>query len=217
MPVTIDIPAKSQVGLPMAVTSPPDSIELSNQGTITVDVAGRPALLRIPLVFLGGFRYLASPIYEGKDLDSDCGVNEATIFGRIPAGWREIWRRTNDLEVEELFVEKAGIVYLVHFIKAERTQKALIGVPNTNRMRLFLNGELLHTTEEVVPLAPNEGGDGSNYAKGVLKAGWNQILVKLEKAKDALEAHFLASGLDEKHPINRGDALIGIERARLPW
>jgi ADP-ribosylglycohydrolase len=217
MPVTIDVPAGSQTALPMAVTCSPDSIGLSNQGTITVDVVGRPGLLRIPLVFLGGFRYLASPIYEGKNLDSDCGIDEAAVFDRMPAGWREIWRRTNDLEVEELFGKKAGVVYLIHYIKAEKPQTALIGVPNTNRMKLFLNGELLHTTANIVPLAPNEGGDGSNYAKGVLKAGWNQILVKLEKTKEPLEAHLLASGVDEKHPINNGDALMGVKRAHLPW
>ncbi|NLA57714.1 MAG: ADP-ribosylglycohydrolase family protein [Firmicutes bacterium] len=217
MPVAVDIPSGSQTVMPLAVTSPPDSIQLTNQGTITVDVAGRPALLGIPLVFLGGFRYLVSPVYEGKDLDSDCGVDENAVFQQVPAGWREIWRRTNDLEAEELFQGKTGVVYVVHYIKSEKSQPVLIGVPNNNRMKLFLNGEFLHETEKIVPLAPNEGGDGSNYGKGTLKAGWNQILVKLEKTDQPLEAHFLASGVDEQHPINNGDALMGVTRAQLPW
>ena len=84
-------------------------------------------------------------------------------------------------------------------------------------MQLFLNGNLLHTTEKVVPLAPNEGGDGSNYVKAELTKGWNQVLIKLEKGEKPLTAHFLASGIDEKYPINIGHALMGIERASLPW
>ena len=217
MPVTVEVAAESRTALPMSLTCCPDCIGLTNRGTITVDIDGRPALLRIPLAFLGGFRYLASPVYEGKNLDSDFGIDEKAVFDAVPHGWREIWRRTNDLKAEELFDGKAGVLYLVHYIKSEESQPALIGVPNSNRMKIYLNGKFLHTTADVVPLAPNEGGDGSNYAKGTLKAGWNQILIKLERTDQPLEAHFLASGVDEQHPINNGDALMGIERARLPW
>ncbi|NMB46662.1 MAG: ADP-ribosylglycohydrolase family protein [Firmicutes bacterium] len=217
IPVSVDIPAGGQTVLSMAVISPSSAIDLSNQGTITIGVIGRPGLLRIPLVFLGGFLYLASPVYTGKGLNSDCGVNEAAILAGMPAGWRKIWRRTNDLRIEELFEQKTGVVYLLHYVEAEQAQKVLLGVPNTNKMKLFLNGEFLHMTEKIVPLAPNEGGDGSNYAEGVLQAGWNQVLIKIERTETPLEAHFLASGVDEKHPINNGDALMGVERSRLPW
>ncbi len=217
MPVTVDIPPGGQTVLPMAVTCSPGSIELTNQGTITVNIDGRPALLRVPLVFLGGFRYIVSPVFEGKNLDSDCGVDETSIFNGVPAGWREIWRRTNDLKVEELFSGKPGVVYIAHYVKSAKTQPTLMGVPNTNRMKVFLNGKFLHETSKIVPLAPNEGGDGSNYVKGTLKAGWNQILVKLERTDQPLEAHFLVSGVDERHPINNGDALMDIERTLLPW
>lgn len=215
-PKTVQIPAGESTILPITVTALPDAIKLSNQGTITISIAGRPALIRIPLVFVGGFRYLFSPAIKGKRLDDNCGIDEVDTSSLEMNTWQEIWRRTNDLEVEDLFTGRPGVIYILHYIHTDASQKVLIGVPNTNRMKIILNGDFLHQTEQVVPLAPNEGGDGSNYAKAELRAGWNEVLIKLERADTPMEAHFLISGVDEKHPINNGGALMGIDRAGLP-
>ena len=49
--------------------------------------------------------------------------------------------RTNDLEVEELFDGKAGIMYIVHVVSNQKNPSPkLIGVPKySNRMKIFLN------------------------------------------------------------------------------
>ena len=217
LPVTLNIPPGTKAAYSFCLRAPQDNIQLTNQGTIKVDVPGRPALKRIPLVFLGGFRYFISPFYRDISLDDPAPIEEGAIFTKMPTGWKEIWRRTNDLELGSLFDGDDGVVYIAHYIHAGEPKPSFFGVPNTNRMQLFLNGNLLHTTEKVVPLAPNEGGDGSNYVKAELTKGWNQVLIKLEKGEKPLTAHFLASGIDEKYPINIGHALMGIERASLPW
>ncbi len=194
-----------------------ESIELTNQGTITVEMSNRPAVMRIPLVFVGGFRWLVSPVFAGSGLEDDCGVVESEVFTQPPAGWQELWRPDNDLGAECIFGGTPGVVYLAHFVYAKTEQITWLGVPNDNRMKVWVNGQVLHHTEKTVPLAPNEGGDGSNYAQAVLQQGWNQVLVKLERSEKPLQAHFLLSGVDLEHPINRGSALTGICRSRFPW
>ena len=206
-----------KLALEFEVSASPDAIELSNRGMIEIWVEDRPGLMGIPLVYAGGFRWLVSPVFVGKNLEDDCGVVETEILTAVPDGWREIWRHDNDLRPEELFDGRQGVVYLAHFVEALKERQVLIGVPNNNRMQFWINGEPIHRTTQVVPLAPNEGGDGVNYAEATLKAGWNQILVKLERGDGEAEAHFILSGVDSEHPINRGDAVMDVVRAQMPW
>ena len=197
-------------------SAPPDSIELSNRGTVRIEVSDRPAPLRLPLVFAGGFRWAVSSPFKGKNLEDELGLEEESTFSAPPEDWREEWRKGNDLRPEEFFEGESGVVYLLHWIRSTEEKEVVLGVPNNNRMKFWLNGEFLKETEEVVSLAPNEGGDGSNYAKAKLQEGWNQVLIKLERGNEPVEAHFLVSGIDREHPINDGRGLTDLVRSRFP-
>lgn len=221
-PVTVEVEPKSYVEVAYSVTAPGYAIDETNNGTIKIKVKNRPELLRLPLVFIGGTKWLASPVFEGKTLEDECGVEETKQFNGRPANWRQFWRAENDLKIEDLFAGKAGINYLLHFIHSETEQKVIIGVPNTNRMKIWLNGQFLHETSSIVPLRPNQGngvvsGDGSNYAKAVLNKGWNQVLVKIERGEEPLQAHFTIGCIDEMHPKNNGDTLMGVIRSKFIW
>ena len=216
-PVKLKIGPKSQVTLSYSVVSPANNIKMSNKCSIKINVEKRPGLLSVPLVFAGGFHWLASPVFVDKNLEDDCGMDESLMLKSIPEGWRDFWRTGNDLDAEKLFDSKSGVVYLTHFIKSEQGKKVNLGVPNNSQMKLWLNGEFNHQTARTVSLAPNEGGDGSNYTVVDLKKGWNQVMIKLERDNKAVEAHFLASGTDERYPINRGDGLINVNRAQFSW
>ena len=113
--------------------------------------------------------------------------------------------------------DEKGVLYFLHYIKSEKEQETILGVPTNGRMQLWLNGELAHETEAKTFFRPNGIGDGANYVETTLQEGWNQILIKLEKSDSSLRAHFVPTRPDPEHPINNGATLLGVNHARWPW
>lgn len=216
-PIKKGINPSSNLEMKFSLRTPAESIRVSNRGTIILDVKNRPSTLRVPITFAGGFRWLVSPLFEDKTLEDDCGIDENALFKMKPSGWKEIWRTEYDLKVEQFFEKKKGILYLLTFIDSEVEQNVILGIPNNNRMMLWLNGEKIHKTECVISLRPNESGDGSNYVITKLKKGFNQILIKLERGDSEVLAHFVPSKPDENHPIAHGHALLNVSFTLFPW
>lgn len=196
----------------------------SNRGFIMFRTEGEPAVPAVPLVLLGGSRWLISGLYEGKHLEDTCGINENEIFELPPEGFREEWRTRNDLELSAAFVRE-GIIYALHYIKCSEERDVVLGVPNNGRMKLFLNGELIHRTVRQVPLRANLGnggaqGDGSNYIVTRLARGMNQVLIKLENdntLKGGQKSHFTIGGMSDVCDKNHGMPVLGITRTVFPW
>ena len=174
-----------------SLTASIGDIKTSNRGTVRILLDQRPDVLRLPLNFVGGFRWLVSQVYrEPVSLDASFSPEkDACSFG-LDEGWKAVSWPENALEIEPLFEGKPGVIYLRHFIYSPSERKAIIGVPNNNRMKLWLNGRMIHETERVVPLRPNYGGDGSNYVKDTLKEEWNHIMIKILREEKPIEAHF---------------------------
>ena len=110
---------------------------------------------------------MISEFYQGKTLEDDCGVDEETWFIAPPSGFTEQWNPGNDLQLSARFKEK-GIIYALHHIYSCEDKEVVLGVPNNGFMKLYLNGELLHTTIQKTALRANLGnggalGDLSNY------------------------------------------------------
>jgi ADP-ribosylglycohydrolase len=221
-PVHLEIAPYHSVELNYSLSAPSDAIEETNVSTVRVKVKDRPELMSIPIVYPGGSRWLASEVFSNKTLEEDCGIAENMNFTVRPQGWSEFWRKENDLQIEPYFSGNKGVIYLLHFIKSEMDQNVVIGVPNSGRMKIWLNGQFLHQTAQVVPARPNQGngnaaGDLSNYAKTMLKEGWNQVLIKLERGVDPIDTHFTLGTLHEKYPKNHGGAVLNINRSRFIW
>jgi ADP-ribosylglycohydrolase len=187
-------------------------IESSNRGTVKILLEQRQGVLRLPLVFVAGFRWLVSRVYR-KPVSLDAWFPPEGNAGSFNAGkeWRPVSWPENALEIEPLFKGRPGIIYLRHFIYSPDERRAIIGVPNNSRMKLWLNGEVIHETRRVVPLRPNYGGDGSNYAKAVLRKGWNHVMVKILRGERPVEAHFTIA--HEKW--HRG--MTDVIQHRFPW
>jgi ADP-ribosylglycohydrolase len=218
-PVNVALEPDARVSLDYRISAPAAAIADTNRGTIAVAIRERPALPHVPLVFLGGFRWLVSPVHTGT-IGTDTGVDEGREFAAVPAGWTERWLPGNDLGPEEIFKGKNGVVYLLHFIHSESAQEVIVGVSNTSRMKLWLNGVFQHQTKTVTGLRPNHGnggGDGSNYKECVLRAGVNQVLIKLERTGKALQAHFTLGRPDRKYFKCLGHAVLGLGRSLFPW
>ncbi|MGC8577543.1 MAG: ADP-ribosylglycohydrolase family protein [Thermoproteota archaeon] len=189
------------------------NINSYNKCVVDLDLNERPSVTSIPLVFVGGFRWLVSDVFRGENLslstffppESD---SKSFTFSK---GWKPVSWPTNELEVEQYFSNRPGVIYLRHFIYSPVKRKVVLGVPNNSKMKLWLNGEVIHETQKVVPLRPNYSGDGSNYVSTTLEAGWNHVMVKLVREKKPLKAHFVVSDVE----WNRG--LIDVVRHKLPW
>lgn len=218
-PVPMQIGPYASTVLNYTVTAPVAAIADTNRGTIDLAIRERPALPQLPLVFLGGYRWLVSPVCSGN-VETPTGVDEQRVFSAVPAGWSERWLARNDLAPEEIFAGKAGVIYLLHYIHSESPQEVIIGVSNTSRMKLWLNGKFQHQTRAVTGLRPNQGnsgGDGANYTEYTLQAGFNQVLIKMERSDKPLEAHFTLGRPDRKYFKCLGHTVLGLQRARFPW
>ncbi|MCW4026799.1 MAG: hypothetical protein NWE76_04895, partial [Candidatus Bathyarchaeota archaeon] len=187
-------------------------IHPSNRGTVKIVPHGRPGTVRLPLNFVGGFRWLISPVFHRHvSLDTAFPAEEHARSMEICEGWEAVSWPENALKIEPFFKGRQGIIYMRHFIYSPDHRKAILGVPNNSRMRIWLNGEMIHETKKVVPLRPNYSGDGSNYTKAVLRKGWNHIMVKLLRGAEPVKAHFTVAHAD----WHRG--MEDIVQCRFPW
>lgn len=218
-PVSIVLSAHGTQTYAFTLLARPMQIGDTNRGRIDIVLNERPALPSLPLVFLSGNRWLVSPRFDGE-IETNCGFDEATIFNAPPPSWTERWRSGNDQNPDELFAGRAGVVYLLHWIHSPQEQEVIIGVSNNQRMKLWLNGAFQHATTKTADLRPNQGnggGDGANYKECILRAGWNQILIKLERNHAPVRMHFTLGRPDRKYFKCLGHAVLGLGRAGFPW
>ena len=198
--------------LSFSVAASAADIDPSNRGTVKIVLEGRPGTVRLPLNFVGGFRWLVSPVFrQHVSLDTVFPAEEDARSKEAGEGWNAVSWPGNALQIEPFFEGRQGVIYLRHFIYSPDDRKAVLGVPSNSRMQLWLNGEVVHETKEVVPLPPNYGGDGSNYTTTVLREGWNHIMVKLLGDAKPVEAHFTVAHAE----WNRG--MEDVIQCRFPW
>lgn len=196
-------------------------IQESNLCWLKVQIEEEPAIPAIPIVLLGGNRWMISELYPGKNIEDDCGINEEEWFVRPPCGFTEQWNTGNDLQLGTRFKEK-GVIYALHHIYSEEEKDVVLGVPNNGYMKLYLNGKWIHTTTQKTPLRANLGnggalGDLSNYKVTKFVKGWNQIFIKLQAEDVPEEAHFTIGGMSTVCEKNHGMPVMGICRNKFIW
>jgi ADP-ribosylglycohydrolase len=211
-PQRINLHAGEKINLAFSITTSAHNIDTSNECTIKISIDNRPKVMSVPLVFVGGFRWLISKVYhEPISLDSPLPPEKDINSYEMGKGWVPISWPENSLKIEEFFNGQPGIIYLRHFIRSPNERRVIIGVPNNSRMKIWLNGELLHETSKIVPLRPNYGGDGSNYAEAQLKSGWNHVMIKIMRDTYPIEAHFtIACG-------KWRDGMPDLIQCKFPW
>ena len=187
-------------------------IDTTNTGIVKITLEEKPGLMCLPLNFVGSFRWLVSNIFrEPVSLRAVFPPEKDADLLEIGEDWKVISWPENALEIEPLFKGRPGVVYLRHFMYSPEKRKVVLGVPNNSKMRLWLNGEIIHETKKVVPLRPNYSGDGSNYTATVLQKGWNQVMIKILRGDKPIKAHFTIAHADR----HRG--MADLIQCRLPW
>ncbi len=196
-------------------------IRETNQCWLKIRICGEPAIPAIPIVLLGGNRWMISRLYPDKTIEDDCCVDEQSWFVRPPEQFEEQWNTGNDLSLGTRFSEK-GVIFALHQFYSEEDKEVVLGVPNNGYMKLYLNTELIHTTKEKTALRANLGnggalGDLSNYKVTTISKGWNQILIKLQADELPQEAHFTIGGMSTVCVKNHGMPVLGLCRSRFLW
>jgi len=198
--------------LSFSVAASAADIDPSNRGTVKIVMQGRPGTARLPLNFVGGFRWLVSPVFrEHVSLDTVFSAEEDARSEEAGEGWKVVSWPENALLIEPLFEGRQGIVYLRHFIYSPDDREVVLGVPNNSKMQLWLNGGMVHETMKALPVRPNYGGDGSNYTAAVLQKRWNHIMVKLLRGTEPVEAHFTVARAEWRHGME------DVIQCRFPW
>ena len=212
VPQPIKLRVGERASFAFSVTAPAAYVNPSNECLVKVILDERPRPAIIPVVFVGSFRWLVSEVYR-EPLSLEASLPPERDLNLYCAGekWKEVSWPENSLEVESFFMGRPGVIYLRHFIYSPSDRRVIVGVPNNSRMRIWLNGELLHETVKPLPLRPNYGGDGSNYKSAEIKSGWNHIMIKLVRGEEPLKAHFTIAG-SEWH-----DGMSDLIRCRFPW
>lgn len=218
---TLRLKAKEKTEIEYEIQAEAGKIRESNLCWLKMEIRGEPAVPAIPIVLLGGNRWMVSGFYPGKTIEDDCGLDEHIWFVRPPKGFAEQWNVGNDLQTGKHFREK-GVVYALHQLYSEEDKAVVLGVPNNGYMKLFLNGEWIHTTTQKTALRANLGnggalGDLSNYKVAKLLKGWNQILIKLQADTLPQEAHFTIGGMSTICAKNHGMPVLGLCRSRFIW
>jgi ADP-ribosylglycohydrolase len=215
-----NLPGQGRLARQYRASASPSEIFDSNLGTIQVRLDERPALEALPLVLLGGNRWLVSPVdTEARDADSSRAAHRG-LMTSCPTGWLEFWSPGNELMIEPMFQGRPGVMKLLHCIESPSEQEVIIGFSNNSRMKMWLNGEFLHETRETTPIRPNQGnggGDGANYTEAILRKGMNQVLIQLERFDTPVEAHFTLGKPDRTYFKCLGHAILGLRRSLLPW
>ncbi|HRR92244.1 MAG TPA: ADP-ribosylglycohydrolase family protein, partial [bacterium] len=183
----------------------------SNRGSISISVKERPQIPDIPVVYTGSNRWLISQRFDG-DINTKTPIEDNLNPGGISDGWMITNFDDNELLIEPHFEGKPGIVYLRHYIYSAFPRPVRLGLPSNCPFKLWLNGEKIHEAVTEGILRPNYGGDGRSYVVSDLKEGWNQILVKIERKRKPVEAHFtVASGDRFSH------GLADLVECKFPW
>lgn len=219
---TFLIPPLDTYSMSVNVLADDKDIEDVNCVELKLHAFDRPAIASVPIILAGGYHWMHSHVYVNCEIDDSTDVEEQLMFKSEPKGWIGFWRPDNNIDIEDIFSDQSGIIYLLHYIFAKKDQEVVIGVPNNNVMKIWQNGEFLHMTSKRVPLRPSLGnggakGDNSNYVRTILKEGWNQFLIKLERGKQPIDAYFVIGGLHPHIEKNHGEPIIGLKRSVFPW
>jgi ADP-ribosylglycohydrolase len=215
----LSLAGRDRVIIECVVSAPAHAIADTNRGSIRIEVEERPGLPDIPLVLLGGNRWLVSRV--GEPLEGmEQLLSGPEEFQKAPEGWSEYWCSGNEIAVEPFFKGRPGALYLLHPIESPFAQEVILGFSNTGRMKMWLNGQLVHETAHSTFLRPNQGnggGDHANYTGAFLKKGMNALLIRVDREDEPIAAHFVVALPDHVRIKCIGHPILGLRRTVFPW
>lgn len=220
----VEVPARGRTELTWRIDIPGRALlHNSNRCFVAVSPRGRPAQPAVPLVLVGAAAIRVSGPYDrnGRSdtelLDTAFPPEQRTGALEEPDSrggeWRELSAHDNALPLDEVF-DGPGVLYVQSFIHAPEAQRVWLAVDANCPVRFWVNDDHVATAERYQPIRPNYGGRADSASSVTLRAGWNELLVKLVRNADApaAQCHVLISSDDR---FRDGQPHLG--RTRFPW
>lgn len=146
---------------------------------VRVKVQGRPAELAVPITFIGERKWL---------------------IRKNGGEWRTEWLPDSQLPLERWFGGKPGIIEAKLWVWSPITRQIVIGFPCNASFRLSFNGvEVLNTHQPDYLVRPGQQGPASHYAQVVLRQGWNEVSVRIERHEYPVDAFLLFTDPSDLH------------------
>jgi hypothetical protein len=192
----------------------PDRSRLDDSNRLYLRAApvGRPEPPAVPLVLLGASAVRVSGPYGpgGDDLmDVTFPPEEDARAGQ----WHELGASGNALPLSGVF-DEPGVLYVQTFVHAATSQRAWLVVDSNCPVRFWCNDVLVATARRYRGVRPDHRGSSDSSGAVDLRAGWNEIFVKLVRApgSEPPECHLLLATDDVFRT-----ALTDLGRTRFPW
>ncbi|MBC7328560.1 ADP-ribosylglycohydrolase family protein [bacterium] len=186
----VELPPNGEVEMQFSIIGPqPRYIGISNYCWLRLLIKGRPIDPALPVVFVGARRFLVSPLFSGATLETPLLIREGGDIDEESLHWTIASWPEYELKIEPFFNNTPGVVFLKHWVKSPCDRMVRVGVPNSYRMKLWVNDILAKETEKIVPVRPSYWGDESNNADVQFRKGWNSVLIKLERGNTPIHAY----------------------------
>ncbi len=228
-PQALEVPAFGSAPVAWSVAVPAArQIEVANRFVLDVRVDERPAQPATALVLPGARKFRHSQWHpaEGRDVRAllDAAFEEEQLQGSLtapnarPGVWMEFNAFDNDLPLAPV-VKGAGVLYVQGYVWSPVDREVFLCTPSTCAQKVWFNQEPVFETEEVKGLHPSYGDRSHRIA---VKAGWNEMLLKLVNPQDAptFEAHVTYCHMEFPCDPNWKQFLRGtvdLLWTRLPW
>jgi ADP-ribosylglycohydrolase len=195
----------------------------SNRLFLRVSPVDRPELPATPLVLLGGAACRVSGPYDTSECADerllDIPFPPERVRGSALAddgrdgSWRELVASGNSLPIAEEFAGP-GVLYLQMFVYADLAQDAWVVVDANCPVRFWMNGEPVATADRYRGVRPCHRGTPDSAGQVGLRAGWNEVLIKMVRRTEApaAECHLLFASPDRFRT-----ALTQLGRTCFPW
>jgi ADP-ribosylglycohydrolase len=208
----IKLPPSGEMEIEFSIIAPePCLINTANYCWLKILTEGRPLSEALPVILVGARRWLISPLFTGATIETPIPLEESLNLTDFAKDWTVVSWPDNELQIEPYFAGNPGVIYLCHFVNSPEERMVRVGVPNSWRMKLWVNGEFAKQTEKIVPARPSYWGDESNYADVKFDKGWNTIVIKLERGKEPVKAYLTLA----EPTLCAG--LWDILQTRFPW
>ena len=207
----------------------PTLLHTTNRAWLFLDLEKRPTVEIVPIVMVAGKRWQVSDFFEGQTIDDPDPIIESIQYNKPAPSWRVADWAGNELQVEPFFNGTAGVIYLQHYFWNPACQMTRVSVPNSYRMKVWVNGVEKKKSKKIIPCRPAFWGDMDpdmewrheetgettcdhvNTCHMELPDGWNHILIKLERGNEPIDAYFTLATLLECHGMDT------VEQTRFPW
>ncbi|MFA4028942.1 MAG: hypothetical protein GDYSWBUE_001508 [Candidatus Fervidibacterota bacterium] len=128
-------------------------------------------------------------------------IGERKWHIRYPNGeWRVEWVRDSQLPLEEWFGGKPGAIEARIWLHSPNRKQAVVGFPCNAKFELSLNSTVLLSAHQPnYHVRPAQQGPQSHYAHAILRAGWNELQVKVMRGDEPVNAYLILTDPTDLH------------------